>query len=78
MINLPLAHPDLELHAPLLELEPWQVVDTGVNVSAPFDRTWSCLEDGIEPCGICRGCRVRELAFQQAGKPDPMRPVLRK
>lgn len=75
MINLPLAHPDLELNAPLLELEGWQVVDVGVNLSAPFERTWSCLEDIEQPCGTCRGCRVRDLAFQQAGKADPMKAV---
>jgi 7-cyano-7-deazaguanine synthase in queuosine biosynthesis len=75
MINLPLGKPDLELHAPLLELEPWQVVDVGVNVATPFDRTWTCLEDLPEPCGACRGCRVRDAAFQQAAKPDPMKAV---
>jgi 7-cyano-7-deazaguanine synthase in queuosine biosynthesis len=75
MINLPLGYPDLELQAPLLEIEPWQVVDIGVNVAAPFERSWSCLEDRAEPCGMCRGCRTRELAFQQAGKPDPLKPV---
>ena len=71
--NLPCDQPDLEVHAPLLELEPWQVVDLGFQVSAPFEKTWSCGEDAGEPCWACRGCRAREAAFQQAGKPDPLR-----
>ena len=75
MINQPLAHPDLEVQAPLLELEPWQVIDIGVNTSAPLERGWSCLEDADQPCGTCRGCRVRELAFQQSGKADPAIPL---
>ncbi len=66
---------DLELVMPLLELEQWQVIDLGFQVAAPFDRTWSCMEESGEPCWACRGCRARELAFQQAGKPDPMRVV---
>ncbi|HEY8665276.1 MAG TPA: 7-cyano-7-deazaguanine synthase, partial [Tepidisphaeraceae bacterium] len=73
LIQLPCSQQDLEIMTPLLELEPWQVVDVGFQVGAPFDRTWSCLEDTSEPCWACPGCRAREAAFQKAGKPDPMR-----
>jgi 7-cyano-7-deazaguanine synthase len=73
LIQMPCDQPDLDVHAPLMELEPWQVVDLGFQVSAPFDRTWSCVEDAGEPCWACRGCRAREAAFHQAGKPDPLR-----
>jgi len=75
LLQLPCGLQELEIHAPLLELEPWQVVDVGFQASAPFERTWSCLEEGGEPCWACRGCRARENAFQQAGKADPMRVV---
>ncbi|MDB5297728.1 MAG: queC [Phycisphaerales bacterium] len=68
---------DMEVLAPLLDLDPWQVVDLGATVSAPFDRTWSCTEPGAEPCWACRGCRAREAAFQQAAKPDPMKVARR-
>ena len=75
LLQLPCGHPDLAIEAPLLELEPWQVIDTGFQVSAPFEKTWSCQEETGDPCWACRGCRAREAAFQQAGKPDPMRVV---
>src|ERR1700677_1089238 len=73
LIQLPCGLADVELQTPLLELEPWQVVDVGFNVSAPFERTWSCLEQTADPCWSCRGCRTREAAFQQAGQPDQLR-----
>jgi len=73
LIQLPCSHPDLEIETPLLELEPWQIIDVGFSVNTPFDRTWSCLEEGSEPCWACRGCRAREQAFQQAAKADPLR-----
>ena len=73
LVQMPCAQPELEVVTPLLELEPWQVVDLGFNVSAPLDRTWSCDGDGPEPCGACRGCRARDAAFRQAAKPDPLR-----
>ena len=73
LIQMPCDQPELTLEAPLLELEPWQVVDLGFQVGAPFERTWSCVGEGPEPCWACRGCRAREAAFQQAAKPDPGR-----
>jgi 7-cyano-7-deazaguanine synthase len=75
LIQMPCAQSELEVVTPILELDPWQVVDVGFQVSAPFDRTWSCVEDASEPCWACRGCRAREAAFVQAGKPDPLRVV---
>jgi len=73
LVQLPCEQPDLEIIAPLLELEPWQVVDVGVQVNAPLEKGWSCLEETPDPCWACRGCRTREAAFTQAGKPDPLR-----
>lgn len=78
MAQLTLGRPDLEVVAPLLELEPWQVVDLGYQVSAPLEKTWSCIDDLGEPCGACRGCRVREAAFMQSAKPDPLKLATRK
>jgi 7-cyano-7-deazaguanine synthase in queuosine biosynthesis len=77
MIQLPCGQPELTIECPLLELDPWQVVDAGFQVNAPFERTWSCTEETSEPCWACRGCRAREAAFQQSGKADPMRAVKR-
>ncbi len=75
LAQLPCGLTDLELQMPLLELEEWQVIDLGFQVAAPLERTWSCIEESGEPCWACRGCRAREAAFQQAGKPDPLRVV---
>jgi 7-cyano-7-deazaguanine synthase len=75
LLQMPCGQPELEVVAPLLELEPWQVVDVGFQVNAPLDRTWSCTDESNEPCGSCRSCRAREAAFVQAGKPDPIRAV---
>ena len=74
MVQIPCGLPDMEILTPLLELELWQLVDVGFQVGAPFDRTWSCLEETNEPCWACRGCRAREAAFQQAGN-GPLKAV---
>jgi 7-cyano-7-deazaguanine synthase in queuosine biosynthesis len=77
LLQLPCGMGELEIAVPLLEMEPWQVVDLGYQVNVPFERTWSCVSDGAEPCWACRGCRAREAAFHQAAKPDPLRAVKR-
>ena len=77
LLQLPCAKPELLFEAPLLELEPWQVVDVGFQAAAPYERAWSCAGDGPDPCWACPGCRAREAAFQQAAKPDPLRGVRR-
>ena len=77
IIQMPCKMQELEIVTPLLELEPWQVVDLGFQVAAPFERTWSCQHEASEPCWSCRGCRAREAAFVQAAKPDPLRAAKR-
>ncbi len=72
LVQLPCGQAEVEVVAPLLELEPWQVIDVGYQVNAPFDKGWSCTEETAAPCGSCRSCRAREAAFQQAAKPDPL------
>jgi 7-cyano-7-deazaguanine synthase len=77
MVQLPCAQAEMEVLSPLLELEPWQVIDVAYQVAAPLDRTWSCTEETGEPCWACRACRAREAAFIQSGKPDPLRNTKR-
>jgi 7-cyano-7-deazaguanine synthase in queuosine biosynthesis len=75
LLQMPCGQPELEVVTPLRELEPWQVVDVGVQVSAPFEKTWSCSGESSDPCWACAGCRARENAFIQAAKSDPLRVV---
>src|SRR4051812_13316678 len=50
LVQMPCDQPELDVQAPLLELDPWQVIDLGFQVAAPFEKTWSCAEDAGEPC----------------------------
>lgn len=75
LVQMPCGVKDLEIVTPILEMDAWQVVDVGFQVNAPLDKTWSCMEEGSEPCWACPACRAREKAFQQAGKVDPLRVV---
>ncbi len=73
MAQITLDRPELEVATPLLELEPWQVVDLGVQLDSPLQLSWSCESLVGDACGDCRGCRQRDAAFQRAGRADPAR-----
>lgn len=77
MVQITCARPALEVLMPLLELEPWQVVDLGAQVNAPLAMSWSCEKRAGDPCNECAGCREREAAFQRAGRPDPAKAPTR-
>ena len=72
MLQLPCGREEIEVLAPILELEPWQVVDLGFQVDCPFELTWSCQTPGLAPCTLCPGCKAREAAFLRAVKQDPL------
>jgi hypothetical protein len=73
MVQMTCDRPALEVEMPLLDLEPWQVVDLGLQVSAPLQLAWSCESLIGEACGQCRGCKGREQAFVRSGRPDPLK-----
>lgn len=77
MLQIPCQQPELAVITPLLELESAQVVELGLQVGAPMERSWSCLEQSGEPCGACPGCRARATAFMQAARSDPLAPAAR-
>lgn len=62
----------VELFSPLVDLDPGDVVQLGHRLHVPYDRTWSCMTDGVQPCGTCPSCQVRDVGFRTAGLPDPL------
>lgn len=61
----------LRLGAPLSAVGKHAVVQIGVNIGAPIGLSWSCYQDGPDPCGICGSCEQRQEAFTMAGIEDP-------
>jgi 7-cyano-7-deazaguanine synthase len=62
----------IELRAPLLHLSKADVVRRGLDLGAPFDRTWSCYEREDAACGRCDSCLLRLRGFREAGATDPI------
>ena len=57
---------------PLLSKNKQEVVSIGRDLGVPYDKTWSCLEQGDVHCGGCAGCKMRRDALPEAGIIDVM------
>lgn len=66
---------NIEIVTPLIAMRKAEIVRLGLEVSAPFDLTWSCYSREDQACGVCDSCRLRLRAFEAAGVSDPIQYV---
>ncbi len=63
---------EIDLRAPFVEWSKTDIVERGIELGVPFDKTWSCYRDTAPACGTCDACAFRLQAFQQTGVRDPI------
>ncbi|MGH9603816.1 MAG: 7-cyano-7-deazaguanine synthase QueC [Terriglobales bacterium] len=62
----------IEVVTPLIAMRKQEIVQLGLELSAPFDLTWSCYSREDLACGTCESCVLRLRAFEAAGARDPV------
>jgi 7-cyano-7-deazaguanine synthase len=62
----------IQVVTPLIHLKKSQIVRKGVELSAPFQFTWSCYQASEKACGRCESCALRLKGFRGAGVKDPI------
>ena len=62
----------IEIVTPVIGMRKREIVQRGMDLGAPLDRTWSCYQFEDEACGACDSCRLRLSAFAEAGVTDPI------
>ena len=62
----------IEIVTPVIGMRKREIIQRGIELGAPLDRTWSCYQFEDEACGSCDSCRLRLKAFAEAGVPDPI------
>jgi 7-cyano-7-deazaguanine synthase len=62
----------IEIVTPLIAMRKAEIVRLGLELSAPFDLTWSCYSREDQACGVCDSCVLRLRAFEAAGVRDPI------
>ena len=60
----------IEVLAPLIGMQKYEVVRLGAELNIPFHLTWSCYKNDALACGECESCKRRQNAFKLAGIND--------
>ena len=62
----------IEIVTPVIGMRKREIIERGIELGAPLDRTWSCYQFDDGACGSCDSCRLRLKAFAEAGVADPI------
>lgn len=65
------SYDDIEIKAPLINMNKEDIVIKGDEVNAPMNLSYSCYVGAEKHCGICESCKRRKRAFTKAKIIDP-------
>ncbi|MBV5327700.1 MAG: 7-cyano-7-deazaguanine synthase QueC [Chlorobium sp.] len=60
----------IAIMTPLIEMQKSEIVRKGMELTAPFELSWSCYKSEGKACGVCDSCALRLRAFERAGMRD--------
>ncbi len=62
---------DIEIKAPLIDMNKVDIVLKGHEVNAPMELSYSCYAGEEKHCGVCESCKRRKRAFDSGNILDP-------
>ncbi|PYS74356.1 MAG: 7-cyano-7-deazaguanine synthase, partial [Acidobacteria bacterium] len=63
---------NIEIRTPVIGMRKMEIIERGLELSAPLALTWSCYRESERACGNCDSCALRLRAFREAGVKDPI------
>ncbi len=57
----------IHIYAPFIGMEKKQIAKLGKELGVPFEKTYSCYEGTLPPCGECPTCIQRKEALESIG-----------
>jgi 7-cyano-7-deazaguanine synthase len=66
------------IHAPFVSLKKSEIIKRGLLLGADYTHAISCYSGQEIPCARCPACRLREKAWEETGREDPLMCRLRK
>jgi len=68
---------NIKIITPIINYSKSDIIKKGIELSVPFELTWSCYQDSEQACGECDSCALRLRGFQQLGFNDPINYKIR-
>jgi 7-cyano-7-deazaguanine synthase len=65
----------IRIETPVINMSKREIVETGLELAAPFHLTWSCYKREDIACGECDSCALRLRGFERAGAIDPIKYI---
>ncbi|MEW5759735.1 MAG: 7-cyano-7-deazaguanine synthase QueC [Candidatus Thermoplasmatota archaeon] len=63
---------EIKILTPLINMRKSEIIRKGIELSVPYELTWSCYKGGKKACGTCDACQLRINGFRDAGYEDPI------
>ncbi len=63
---------NIKIKTPIIHLSKAEIVQKGIETSAPLHLSWSCYRNEDLACGTCDSCALRLRGFERAGTVDPI------
>ena len=63
----------ITIETPIINFSKSDIVNKGLELSVPFEFTWSCYKSEVKACGQCDSCLLRLKGFEIAGSRDPIK-----
>ncbi len=63
----------VKIEAPFVNILKPDVVKIGIKYNVPFEKTWTCYDNGKYACGKCNSCQDRITSFKQNNFEDPIK-----
>jgi len=63
---------EIRIVTPVIGLTKAEIVRKGIELTVPFEKTWSCYQSEDRACGVCESCSLRLKGFAEAGSRDPI------
>ena len=57
---------DIEIKAPAIDLDKYEIVKLGSKINAPMELSYSCYKGNDIHCGVCESCMRRKRGFKKA------------
>jgi len=67
-----------EIHTPLIKKSKKEIIELGFDLGADYSYSISCYRGGEIPCLHCPSCDIRQKAFIQLNREDPLITRLKK